>query len=118
MEKQFVELESELKKAMNTLQTIESIGDENGSFISKNEILLSKVIEENTLLLEKYQSRSIENSQLRITELEDILFNNFDIMNIHLDIIRTYVNENYQRILKLKSSMITIANTLSSKKES
>ena len=76
------------------------------SFIYDQDDLSKKLATKNTEELAMYKKNSgHQNIDKKITQLEDILFRNFDIHETSIEILKAYIDEYFDRFIKLQKSL-------------
>tara|TARA_Y100000814_G_scaffold276435_1_gene236634 strand:- start:120 stop:557 length:438 start_codon:yes stop_codon:yes gene_type:complete len=100
------QLQKVISYTLQELQTFKEIGQKRSNIIYDQDDLSKKLATKNTEELAMYKKNSgHQNIDRKITQLEDILFRNFDIHETSIEILKAYIDEYFDRFIKLQKSL-------------
>tara|TARA_Y100000748_G_C15185180_1_gene367207 strand:- start:133 stop:546 length:414 start_codon:yes stop_codon:yes gene_type:complete len=100
------QLQETINYTLQELETFKEIGQKRSNIIYDQDDLSKKLATKNTEELAMYKKNSShQNIDKKITQLEDILFRNFDIHETSIEILKAYIDEYFDRFIKLQKSL-------------
>ncbi|MBI59608.1 hypothetical protein CL657_00145 [bacterium] len=100
------QLQETINYTLQELETFKEIGQKRSNIIYDQDDLSKKLATKNTEELAMYKKNSgHQNIDKKITQLEDILFRNFDIHETSIEILKAYIDEYFDRFIKLQKSL-------------
>ena len=100
------QLQETINYTLQELETFKEIGQKRSNIIYDQDDLSKKLATKNTEELAMYKKNNgHQNIDKKITQLEDILFRNFDIHETSIEILKAYIDEYFDRFIKLQKSL-------------
>tara|TARA_B100000686_G_C16212180_1_gene676007 strand:+ start:49 stop:459 length:411 start_codon:yes stop_codon:yes gene_type:complete len=105
-EKTIKQFRKAIHYTLNELKTFKEIGFKRSDIILTQDTLGKELSKKNQQKLDIYKKKlGHTNIDEKVTQIEEIIFRNFDINESNFEIIRAYIDEYFDRFIKLEKTI-------------
>ena len=101
-------LTSAINNLVKALESFDTVSTQNTNIINMNDVMAKELAKKNQQVFQEYQALGVDKMGKKLTKAVDVMFQNFDIMNANIEILKAYSNEYHQRFDVLRESLTTL----------
>ena len=99
-------LRQSIRSTVKDLKSFEQITIEHSNIILTQDAVSKELAKKNKAELDNYLKKNYQsNTSKKVDDLSDIIFRNFDIQTANIEVIKSYIDEYYERFQLLNKSL-------------